>query len=733
MRQLLALSLVAVALSAYAHGPRPVSLQNVPIPPVPGLTDGPDPIVVDKDKAIILGKALFWDVNLGSDGMACASCHFHAGADRRVKNQLNPGKNGTIDLGGANYALKLSDFPLFRFINPLDRTSGVAAVIDDVVSSSGTFSGQFRTASRFTKSWDECARAADPVFHVGSFGTRRVEPRNAPSVINAIFNYRNFWDGRANNIFNGVNPWGDRDEDAGVWVKISADRVVKQPLRLENSSLASLAVAPPLNAVEMSCEGRDWRAIGRKLLDRRSLQYQKVHPEDSVLGSLSYSRPGDLRPGLKTTYRRLIMGAFNPKYWAYSGTGPFGAPANGVPYTQIEANFSMFFGLAIQLYLGTLVSDQAPIDLTPLDFARIPTWEGLGFSEEQKAQLKRGFNALINLHCNLCHGGPVLTTAAIQTNSLLVAPIPGKTFGPHYAPVPYGPNALGPLGAKVVGISPNANVVTRDYTLGGAKLMDMGFANTGVADPDNDVGLGGVDEYGNPLAFAEQYLQYLLGNEAVIRDPEVRRVYSCDFVVPLAYPSDFADPEAFTTQDGIELDGLREGSPRTQNCLEPDWAYLPTVAAANAAGQDSPKLGVATKAAFKIPSLRNVALTGPYMHDGSMATLEQVVEFYARQNNVDSPHKHVNAMLADALRGDPQLREDVVAFLKIAFTDERVRYERAPFDHPELIVPHGHLGDHRSLSPGMVPGLGQDEFLTIPAVGARGADRPLLPFDEYLP
>ena len=32
--------------------------------------------------------------------------------------------------------------------------------------------------------------------------------------------------------------------------------------------------------------------------------------------------------------------------------------------------------------------------------------------------------------------------------------------------------------------------------------------------------------------------------------------------------------------------------------------------------------------AFRTPSLRNVAITAPYMHDGSLATLEEVVEFY---------------------------------------------------------------------------------------------------------
>ncbi len=38
----------------------------------------------------------------------------------------------------------------------------------------------------------------------------------------------------------------------------------------------------------------------------------------------------------------------------------------------------------------------------------------------------------------------------------------------------------------------------------------------------------------------------------------------------------------------------------------------------------------ADRRAFRTPSLRNVALTAPYMHDGSFATLEEVIDFYAR-------------------------------------------------------------------------------------------------------
>jgi cytochrome c peroxidase len=42
--------------------------------------------------------------------------------------------------------------------------------------------------------------------------------------------------------------------------------------------------------------------------------------------------------------------------------------------------------------------------------------------------------------------------------------------------------------------------------------------------------------------------------------------------------------------------------------------------------------------AYKTPSLRNVALTAPYMHDGSLPTLEAVIEFYDR-GGIDNPEK----------------------------------------------------------------------------------------------
>lgn len=75
-----------------------------------------------------------------------------------------------------------------------------------------------------------------------------------------------------------------------------------------------------------------------------------------------------------------------------------------------------------------------------------------------------------------------------------------------------------------------------------------------------------------------------------------------------------------------------------------------------------------------------------------------------------------------------------MAFLK-AFSDDRVRYQRAPFDHPSLCVPNGHA----ELSPGQLilddsqhGSVAQDTFALIPEVGREGASAPLQTFEELL-
>ena len=117
---------------------------------------------------------------------------------------------------------------------------------------------------------------------------------------------------------------------------------------------------------------------------------------------------------------------------------------------------------------------------------------------------------------------------------LLVTPTPGKFYGPDnrpagIGPIAYGPNAFGlDNAAQFAGITPFGNVVNRVSTVAGPKLVDLGFANTGVADPVSDPAIAGLDDFGNPLSFSDQYVDYLLGNNSGVLDPSLAEVRTCD-------------------------------------------------------------------------------------------------------------------------------------------------------------------------------------------------------------
>jgi cytochrome c peroxidase len=66
------------------------------------------------------------------------------------------------------------------------------------------------------------------------------------------------------------------------------------------------------------------------------------------------------------------------------------------------------------------------------------------------------------------------------------------------------------------------------------------------------------------------------------------------------------------------------------------------------------------KSAFKTPSLRNIALTAPYMHDGSLKTLEEVVDYYNHGGD-NGPNKSSQIV---KLYLTIQEKRDLVAFLK---------------------------------------------------------------------
>lgn len=671
---------------ARAHGVD--ALSTVPVPKPSNWGE----FVRDDDAAIALGKALFWDMQIGSDGQACASCHFHAGADPRAKNQLNPGllrvddptrdpdpdltfggadgRTASGGIAGPNYELLAEDFPFHRLEDPEDREScrngqdddgdGVSDLDDadcfdtnDVASSQGTFAGGFIGVPRGRERgglFDVCAPPDDALFQADGIVVRKVEPRNTPTTINAVFNHRNFWDGRASDLFNALNPLGERgllptaDNPNPGTLQVGDDGVVRKvQVRIDNASLASQAVGPPLSDFEMSCDQRTNADLGRKLRTRQPLAFQRVHAEDGVLGALRGARGF----GLRGTYQALIQRAFREEWWAGEGRfDPNGDPATGrTGYTQLEVNFPLFFGLAIQAYEATLVSDDTPFD-------RYMAGDDEALDEVEKFGLEVFLDAG---KCVNCHSGPELTGAAVSQRAR-------QPFGNEEA---------------------IERMVMDD---GGAALYDGGFYNIGVRPTLNDLGVG-ADLAGFPLSFARQ-----AGTGNVI------------------------DAFAFDS-DRFEVPGLIEQDER-----------------------------VAVDGAFKTPSLRNVALTGPYFHNGGTATLAQVVAFYDRGGDRVSQGCGDTSGFADACSNlDPdivplglgRLSRDIggetvtgdvalVRFMR-ALTDDRVRHRRAPFDHPELIVPNGHPGDSTEIT-ALTRGRAADALLRIRAVGRNGSNEPLEPF-----
>ncbi|HYO95650.1 MAG TPA: cytochrome c peroxidase [Polyangiaceae bacterium] len=475
--------------------PPPPALSTVTIPEPSDL----DVYVRDKAKAILLGKALFWEMQVGSDAVqACASCHFHAGADSRARNQLNPGLSRVDSAGnpdpdhtterGLNYVLTAADFPLRQLSNPNDRNSAVVRDTNDVVGSQGVHYRKFLYVTPGVPV-DISLLVDDPDgFDVGSTNVRRTTGRNTPSVINAVFNHRNFWDGRAQNTFNGVNPFGSRDPFARVY---RADSPSAPPLAvaisIANASLASQAVGPPLSSVEMSADGRTFvdigdkfskpmRDSGKKLQPLRPLAKQVVHPQDSVLGPYSRSPNKGLT---YSSYSALIREAFHEKWWRSnyfvrinadgSRTLCTGCGGEAKTYSLEQMNFSLFFGLAVQLYEATLVSDQSPFD-------RFQE----GDVSAMNAAQQRGmfiFMSRARGRCSGCHAGAELTNAAVSA----------------------------------VSVDP--------FRRRAGNLLDMGFNNIGVRPTVEDLGVGADDPFGVALSEARLATQGLFTGSTSLEPP----------------------------------------------------------------------------------------------------------------------------------------------------------------------------------------------------------------------
>ena len=611
--RLTAITTFCILFAQGALWANPLPLGKVPVPEPANLSQ----FVKSKEAAVRLGKALFWDMQAGSDGVqACASCHFSAGADNRLTNQLHPGVAlpqaalPAFEFGGLNYTQLPADFPFFQ-VSPVDGRLGLDpltglpedpdAVIlrnfNEIGGSQGIRLADFLAINAGSALESGSARLS-PLFA----GSRQVTGRNAPSVINAVFNYTNFWDGRAHNSFNGENPLGPLDLNAGIWMDDgTASDLVKQRVVITNASLASQATGPPLSDVEMSFAGRTFPDLARKMLGLTPLGQQLVHPGDSVLGPLaraSLQSDGSLSgaPGLDVSYRELIEEAFQDNLWASGKT----VTLQGGAKSQLEANFPLFWGLALQLYQATLVSDQTPFDRFLA-----------GNADAMSPSAQAGFLTFVD-KCAVCHAGSELTNAVVGSNTPFCLP-------PDCNRAAFGNNSSHAL------IAPDINQETFEL-----RLADAGFFNIGVRATAEDPGRGaGVAEgFPFPLSFTR-----------------LAQFQGLPFVTPKL-------PAGTSGLTPVALDG-----------------------------------------AFKTPGLRNIELTAPYFHNGSMLTLDEVIEFYTRGGNFPGTPELASAMQPIRnLRDSPRKKQELVDFMK-ALTDERVRNQTAPFDHPQLLIASGDLAE----------------------------------------
>jgi cytochrome c peroxidase len=815
---------------------RPLApLSSVPIPPVFGM----EGILADKTAAIQLGKALFWDMQAGSDDtQACASCHFNAGADSRVNNEVNPGQAGgdnTFQLGvplngslGPNYHYRAGtpgagfggyhdgDFPFRKLADENDRFSVISDVNDvsgsqgvpamnmgdvqvgqvgpggNIVSSGnggsagpssvndGSPDGPGRTfgpgshnprrspagASTFsisagnksngggsritfinknTTSVETDISTPDPVFSYpdpadpnSRINTRRTTGRNTPSVVNAVFNFRNFWDGRAQNACNGANPFGARDKTSHLVVQEPDGTLGAALVNMQNSALCSQSLGPILSSTEMSAAGRDLHQVGKKLLARTPLAKQMVDPTDSVLGQFSNAP----NKGLNTSYIALIKQAFQPEWWnstlhvcaaadgsvssTIDSTAGIACPTNTTEYSLMEYNFSLFWGVSIQMYESTLVADQTPLDkfleqqqsftlvgdntknqytialkpgITPYTLSIIGLNPTLDASDQDMYAFDDGQGRVMGVGVN---GGsidyasgtlsvffgeppvsqvPIKISYSIGQTPLTEGQLRGLVLFQTKARcvVCHGGPELSNAAVGTVGPNPVERMIMEDDS---ARVYDTGFYHIGVRPAAEDAGLAGTDPVaGLPLSQSE-YLR-----EKVCQG-EFHTV-----IVP-----------------GRRGDGI---APAPMNCTD----------------------DIARGGFFKAPQLRNVALTAPYFHNGSQLTLEQVVEFYNRGGDFNTVDE-VKFMDSDIeiLGLTLQDKQDLVDFLRNALTDPRTVKQAAPFDHPQLFTPNGHPQDPNGYpvqKDPAHPGQATNQYMEIPATGANGG-KPLPTFLDNL-
>ncbi len=704
------------------------SLKNVVVVDPPELVNFLNPGPQARQALNQLGKAAFWDRQVGSDGQACGSCHFAAFADTRTKNQLSPNLRNTDpeervlfnptasgNAGGANYNVTAGDFPFHQLADPLMenfKEREVTFDTDDVMSDQGVFAATFTGVPAPNALVDRATPLVDPDnFRVNNgagtlVNVRRVEPRHAPSIINALLNVQNFWDGRASDAFNGVSVIGPLETTPFIWRNIGG-ALVQDPVGplgiVAGSSLASLYEGPIVSFEEMSFAARKREDIGRKLFQgptvfssypytgnnsnlatqtRRPFQFQEVHNNDSLLSLTLFNQPVDMpagADGLQISFPRSQIPFFKGPDGIFGTLDDPPAPGGG-------ANVPMYQALVQIAFLPQYWN--APMSVNATGAPVIDPVLGV----PQQVRTPQGYTLM---ESNL----PLFFGLAFQMYAftLFSSDTPFDRF------MAGNNGAFDPPGfAGTPGTSQQAQDIMRGL---------LTFIKTDQAFQERDPIFSGINDgncvfcHGNPglsnaavpLIAVEQEVEVELIHGRTVSELNKMGSEEDAFANIGVRPSreDLGRGGVAAAEDVARIGTVNSFSLSSiERFFQVQPAGLPPIAVL---GPNT--FRVLDDGAFKVPLLRNVELTAPYFHNGGELSLAQVVDFYIRSGDFgDVNTKDIEPNLAEDLILINDLDTPFLVKFLMSLTDDRVRFEKKPFDHPEIQVPNGHPGNNVALS-----------------------------------
>jgi hypothetical protein len=420
----------------------------------------------------------------------------------------------------------------------------------------------------------------------------------------------------------------------------------------------------------------------------------------------------------------------------------------------MEYNFSLFWGLAIQQYESTLRADQTPFDQ---------------YLAQQKVYTIQANNVTNSFTFKLGKGNVIPRTVSVQA------------FNPALDVSDQDVFAFDNGGGGIVGVGITSGSI--NYTTGQVILLfdlppPTGFPtkvaySVGTSTPLTDGQLRGLLVFetrgkcivchgGPELTNASVAHEGTTPMERMIMGDNSIRVYDSGFYHIGTRPAH--EDIGLADVDGIPSSGLPLSDAATAQINVCNGGTPPVIPGRRGDGIPVAPLScidpIAQRGMVKAPGLRNLALTAPYFHNGGQLTLEQVVEFYDRGGDFGTPgdEKSNLELLPDGELGtpvgacpdpsattallnclmDPNVellglslgeKTDLVDFLRNGLLDHRAVIQAAPFDHPSLMIPNGHVVDANGV-PVPDPNYTDpdhpdrrralDNYMTIPQVGKSG-------------